>query len=259
MLLLAGNRVYTTNLYHDTAPICIVIVVQKYWGTPPNPDFLFCANIKLYYPLVPNPSTKTKHSKKPGLPGKGTRQGNQTKEPFGKISSRSETLVSRGRCGREIARLRRLATVFAASFLRSWGQPQKSLAASDFLRPAKRKPCNFCSGMVASPLAATVVTAILRCDFRAAKSERGQSDAPQQAACQQRQKFTTPRGIRVAEHPCRCSPECLADARAKNISPEVSKIIEFFRGRPRRGDNFMSLFLVLQTLYSKRQKHPFWP
>ena len=46
----------------------------------------------------------------------------------------------------------------------------KSLAASDFfLRPPKRKPCDFCNGMVASLLAATVVTAILRCDFCAAK------------------------------------------------------------------------------------------
>ena len=48
----------------------------------------------------------------------------------------------------------------------------KSLADSDFLRPAKRKTCDFCSGMVASPLAATVVTAILRCDFCAAEPER---------------------------------------------------------------------------------------
>ena len=31
------------------------------------------------------------------------------------------------------------------------------------------KPCDFCSGMVASPLVATVVTAILRCDSCAAK------------------------------------------------------------------------------------------
>ena len=29
--------------------------------------------------------------------------------------------------------------------------PQKSLVASDFLRPAKQKPGDFCSGMVASP------------------------------------------------------------------------------------------------------------
>ena len=35
--------------------------------------------------------------------------------------------------------------------------------------------------------------------------------------------------------------------------------MEFFRGRPRGGDNFTSLFQVLQTLYSKRQKHPFLP
>ena len=49
----------------------------------------------------------------------------------------------------------------------------KSLAASNFLRPAKQKPCDFCSGMVSSPLAATVVTAILRCDFCAAKVQTG--------------------------------------------------------------------------------------
>ena len=36
------------------------------------------------------------------------------------------------------------------------------LAASD---PRSQKPCDFCSRMVAKPLAATVVTAMLRCDF----------------------------------------------------------------------------------------------
>ena len=47
---------------------------------------------------------------------------------------------------------------------------QKSLAASDFFCGRRNeKPCDFCSGMVASPLAATVVIAILRCDFCAAK------------------------------------------------------------------------------------------
>ena len=78
----------------------------------------------------------------------------------------------RGRCGREIAQMRRLAAVVTAIFLRFGGQPQKSLAASVFfLRLAKRKkPCDFCSGMVASPLAATVVTAMLRSDFCAAKA-----------------------------------------------------------------------------------------
>ena len=46
----------------------------------------------------------------------------------------------------------------------------KSLAASDFFAAGEaKKPCDFCSGMVASPLAATMVTAILRCDFCAAK------------------------------------------------------------------------------------------
>ena len=38
------------------------------------------------------------------------------------------------------------------------------------------------------------------------------------------------------------------------------RIIEFFRWGPRRADNFTSLFQkVLQTLYSKRQRHPFSP
>ena len=47
---------------------------------------------------------------------------------------------------------------------------QKSLAASDFFCARRsKKPFDFCSGMVASPFAATVVTAILRCDFCAAK------------------------------------------------------------------------------------------
>ena len=33
--------------------------------------------------------------------------------------------------------------------------------------------------------------------------------------------------------------------------------IESFRGRPRGGDNFTSLFQVLKTRYSELQKHPF--
>ena len=36
------------------------------------------------------------------------------------------------------------------------------------LRPSEKR-CDFCSGMVASPLAASVVIAILRCDFCADK------------------------------------------------------------------------------------------
>ena len=40
---------------------------------------------------------------------------------------------------------------------------------------------------------------------------------------------------------------------------ENQKFIEFFRGRPRGGDNFTSIFQVLQTLYSKRQNHPLLP
>ena len=35
------------------------------------------------------------------------------------------------------------------------------------------------------------------------------------------------------------------------------QVIEFFRARPRRGDNFTSLCQVLQTLCSKRHRHPF--
>ena len=48
----------------------------------------------------------------------------------------------------------------------------KSAAASDFFSGRRsEKPCDFCTGMVANPLVATVVTgsAILRCDFCAAK------------------------------------------------------------------------------------------
>ena len=44
-----------------------------------------------------------------------------------------------------------------------------------------------------------------------------------------------------------------------DISFPSPLIIELSRGGPRGGDNFTSLFHVLQTLYSKRQKHPVWP
>ena len=45
------------------------------------------------------------------------------------------------------------------------------------------------------------------------------------------------------------------------VAPNTHRLydIEFFMGRPRRGDNFTSLVKVLQTLYSKRQKHLFLP
>ena len=60
-----------------------------------------------------------------------------------------------------------------------WRVTQKSLAASDFVCGRRsEKPCNFCSGMVASPLAATVVTAILRCDFCAAKNTMREENLP---------------------------------------------------------------------------------
>ena len=84
--------------------------------------------------------------------------------------------MSRGRCGRKIAPLRRLAArgrCELPAILRV--TPTKSLAASDFFAAGDAKnPSDFCSGMVASPLAATVVTAILRCDFCAAKAPKEQ-------------------------------------------------------------------------------------
>ena len=45
--------------------------------------------------------------------------------------------------------------------------------------------------------------------------------------------------------------------KSKDWRVRVAIFIEFFRGRPRAGDNFTSLFQVLPTLDSKRQKHPF--
>ena len=55
------------------------------------------------------------------------------------VSENVKILVYRGRCGREIQWLRRLAAVIAASFLQVWGQPPKSLAIAIFLRPEKQK------------------------------------------------------------------------------------------------------------------------
>ena len=69
------------------------------------------------------------------------------------------SLVSRGRRGREIARLRPLAAVVAANF-------QKSIANAIFFgRRRGQKPCDFCNGMIASPLAAAVVAAICDASF----------------------------------------------------------------------------------------------
>ena len=53
------------------------------------------------------------------------------------------------------------------------------------------KPCDFCSGMVASPLAATVVTAILRCDFCAAKSRDHSQSNPQHTKNPELQDYST--------------------------------------------------------------------
>ena len=79
--------------------------------------------------------------------------------------------MSRGRCGRKIARLRRLAAVVAAIFsCDSEANPKIASGQRFFGGRRSEKPCDFCSGMVASPLAATVVAAILRCDFCAAKT-----------------------------------------------------------------------------------------
>ena len=48
------------------------------------------------------------------------------------------------------------------------GNPKNASGQRFFWGRRSEKPCDFCSEMVASPLAATVVTAILRCDFCAA-------------------------------------------------------------------------------------------
>ena len=86
----------------------------------------------------------------------------------------SGSLVSRGRCGREIARLRQLAGRGRCDFPAILRLTPKIASGQRFVcgRRQSDKPCDFCSEMVASPLAATVVTAILRCDFCAAKSGR---------------------------------------------------------------------------------------
>ena len=86
--------------------------------------------------------------------------------------------MSRGRCGCEIAQLRRLVAMVAASSC-DFEVTLKIASGWRFLCGRRsKKRCDFCSGMVASPLAATVVTAILRCDFCAAKFTRLRGMAP---------------------------------------------------------------------------------
>ena len=60
-----------------------------------------------------------------------------------------QALVSRGRCSREITRLL---------------TPKIASGCDLFCGRRRAKPCDFCNGIVASLLAATVVTAILRCE-----------------------------------------------------------------------------------------------
>ena len=52
-LLLAASSIYTTNLYHDTAPTCIAKLLQKYqgqglFGRPPQVCLLDSTVCKLY-------------------------------------------------------------------------------------------------------------------------------------------------------------------------------------------------------------------
>ena len=50
------------------------------------------------------------------------------------------------------------------------GTPGPDIASvGDFLRLGGEQPCDFCNGMVASPLVATAVAAILRCELEAAR------------------------------------------------------------------------------------------
>ena len=88
--------------------------------------------------------------------------------------------MSRGRCGRKnraaaatCGRGRCDSAVVAAIFLRFLRlTPKIASGYSDFFLRAgdAKKPCDFCSGRVASPLAATVgPLRFLRCDFCAAK------------------------------------------------------------------------------------------
>ena len=55
----------------------------------------------------------------------------------------------------------------------------------------------------------------------------------------------------------RRGPICPRDGSCLSRTPAC--LIEFFRGRPRWGDNLTALFQVFQTLLPKRQKYPFLP
>ena len=81
------------------------------------------------------------------------------------------TLVSRGRCSRKNRAAGATCGHGRCELPATLRLTPRSLAASDFFCCGRRseKPCDFRSGMVASPLAATVFIAILRCDFCATK------------------------------------------------------------------------------------------
>ena len=76
------------------------------------------------------------------------------------------TLVSRGRRGHKIPHTCGRGRCELPATLRV---TPKSLAIAMSCGWRSNSLCDFCSGMVASPLAATVVTVILRCELCAAK------------------------------------------------------------------------------------------
>ena len=77
-------------------------------------------------------------------------------------------LVSRGRRFRSCSDLRPWSLRASCDFEAN-PKNRRRLATLFVCGPRSEKPSDFCSGMVAGPLPATVVTAILRCDFCAAK------------------------------------------------------------------------------------------
>ena len=94
------------------------------WKAPPQSPPL-----QLFPPSSPHPPGSFCNAPGRGGPRLAWGRGPRAQEGGGGGPS---NLVSCGGCGREIARLRRLAAVAAASFLRFWRWPQKSRAASVF-------------------------------------------------------------------------------------------------------------------------------
>ena len=72
---------------------------------------------------------------------------------------------SHGRCGREIARLQLLAAMGRCKLPATLRATTKITSDCSLCGRRSEKPCDFCIGMVASSLTATMVSAILRCEF----------------------------------------------------------------------------------------------